>query len=331
MRLHPVWGMVLFFLAALATTSLAYGADIPGGTPDGYQRRDIEGFTVYVNDQVFKHRADRFGRQPLTVLERELNDLRRILVPRIVSVLQEVPVWAEWDETSKLMPQALAIYYPRGTGSNLKKAGEDSRKAGCIEVMSLAKLGEQRQPGTALQQIIILHEMSHAVQDRLIGYDNPELAATFQQAVERKLYDEVNDRFGRRGKAYARTNAAEYFAEISCAYLDSCNYFPFNYSQLQGYDAAGFAFCERVWKHPERFDTIAGKPASKSGKATGSAAAARASVTSERDAQLRLDKLRVQVRSGQTEQAKKGLQDLIQSYPGTAAADDAQQVLKTLN
>src|SRR5437868_11951430 len=137
MRLHPMCGLILFFLAALATGSLAYGADLPGGTPTGYERREMEGFTVYVNEKVLKHPFDRFGRQPLTVLEKELNDLRRILVPRIFAVLQDVPVWAEWDDTSKLMPKALALYYHRGSGEGLRSQGVDPRKAGCIEVLSL--------------------------------------------------------------------------------------------------------------------------------------------------------------------------------------------------
>ncbi|HEX4589538.1 MAG TPA: hypothetical protein VH120_06395, partial [Gemmataceae bacterium] len=327
MRLHPVWGLILFFLAALATGSLAYGAEIPGGTPDGYERREMEGFTVYINKEVFKHPVDRFGRHPLTVLERELNDLRRILVPRIVSVLQEAPVWAEWDRTSRWMPNALALYYHRGSESVLREHDIDERKSGCIEVLSLRILGEQRSPGTALQQIVILHEMAHAVQDRMIGWDNPELLATFQQAVERKLYDEVNDRFGRRTRAYARSSPAEYFAEVSCAFLDSCNYFPFNYSQLQGYDPAGFAFVERVWKHPERFDTIAGRATSKGGKSASAAASRRFDVVAERTAMLTLDKLRAQLRTGQVQEARKGLEELARKYAGTMAATDAEKLL----
>src|SRR5262249_22772923 len=130
-------------------------------------------------------------------------------------------------------------------------------KANCVEVLSIRRLGEVRRPGTALQQIIILHEMAHAVHHRLLGWDNPELEAVYKQAMDRKLYLQVNDRFGGYGKAYASTNPAEYFAEVSCAYLDSCNYFPFNNVQLQGYDAVGFKFVEGVWKHPERFGLIA--------------------------------------------------------------------------
>ena len=331
MRLHPGWGMVLFFLAALATGSLAYGADLPGGTPEGYERRQLEGFTVYVNKEVLRHPLDRWGRQPLTVLEKELNDLKRILVPKIVHVLQEVPVWVEWETVSQIAPQALALYYHRGSGASLNSRGVDRRKEGCIEILSLRVLGEMRHPGTALQQIIILHEMAHAVQDRLIGWENPELLATFQQAVDRKLYDQVNDRFGRRGKAYARTNAAEYFAEISCAFLDSCNYFPFNYMQLQGYDAAGFAFVERVWKHPERFDIIAGKGKEDGGRSAPAAASARVDVFAERSAQMSLDKVRALVRQGKTAEARTGLDDLIRRYPGTVAAEDARKLLAGLD
>jgi hypothetical protein len=335
MRLHPVWGLILFFLAALATTSLARGAEPPGRVPDGYERREIEGFTVYVNSEVLQQKFDRFGRQPLAPLERELNDLCRILHPRIVAVLREVPVWAEWDKRSHLMPSALALYWHRDAAGEMQKVGVDPRKAGCIEVYSLRILGEMRRPGTALQQIIILHEMAHAVQDRLVGWDNPELKATFQQAVDRKLYDEVNDRTGRRVRAYARSNVAEYFAEISCAYLDSCNYFPFNQEQLRGYDPAGFKFVERVWRQPERFNVIARKPApgqlpAAPAKPAASTEPVRTDTYAERDALLKLDRLRAQIKQGQAEQARKGLQELVRTFPGTVAADDARRLLRGL-
>ncbi len=336
MRLHPAWGLVLFFLAALATGSLAHGAEKPGAVPAGYEKRDIEGFTVYVNHEVLAHPNDRFFRPSLDVLARELNDLKRVLNPRIVAVLQEVPVWAEWDNTDKQSPGVLARYYG-GSAEGLLKLGGDPRKANCVEVLSIRRLGEIRRPGTALQQIIILHEMAHAVHHRLLGWDNPELEAVFKQATDRKLYEQVNDRFGRSGKAYARTNAAEYFAEISCAYLDSCNYYPFNNQQLQGYDPAGYKFVRQVWTQPERFSTIARKPApgataSPSGKGVESAASVRVrtDVYAERDALLKLDRLRVLVQQGQKDAAKQGLRDLVRSFPQTDAADEARQLLEEM-
>ena len=51
---------------------------------------------------------DRYGRKPLDVLEMELYDLKRVVVPPIFKVLQRVPVWAEWDKRDPGMANAVA-------------------------------------------------------------------------------------------------------------------------------------------------------------------------------------------------------------------------------
>jgi hypothetical protein len=328
MRLHPLWGFVLFLLASLAAGTFSSAAK--GQTPASYDRQNIEGFTVFVSKDVSARRDDGYGRRPLTVLERELNDLKRILKPRIVSVLQTVPIWVEWDQVDRLTPGAVARYYG-GPAEGLLKMGGDPRKANNVEVLTLKRLAEIRSPGTPLQQVVILHEMAHVVHHRLLGWDNPELAATFQSAVDRKLYDEVKDRLGQRTRAYARTNAAEYFAELSTAFLDSCNYFPFNQQQLRGYDPAGYTFVERVWREPERFQIIALKPNDPTAPKLRASLAPRASAEDERSAMLRLDKIKVQIRAGKKAEAKTELQRLIISYAGTEAASEARELLAEMN
>jgi hypothetical protein len=241
-----------------------------------------------------------------------------------------VPIWAEWDRSDELSPGAIARYYG-GAAEGLAKLGGDPRKANCVEVLTLRRLAEIRAPGTALQQIIILHEMAHVVQHRMLGWDNPELVATFQSALDRGLYEQVNDKFGRSGKAYARTNAAEYFAELSCAYLDTCNYFPFNQQQLRGYDLEGYKFVERVWREPERFKVIAlnsGDPNSPRKPLTRTVASRPpVSVETERDAMMMLDKLKAQIRAGKKDDARPGLERLVKSYAGTDAAGEARKIL----
>lgn len=321
MRFHPFWGFVLFLLAMLAAGSLASAAE---RSPEGYETRSIEGFTVHLNQAVAGRSNDGYGRRPADVVQKELNDLKRILKPRIVEVLQSVPIWVEWDRTDELSPGAIARYYG-GAAEGLAKLGGDPRKANCVEILTLRRLAEIRSPGTSLQQIIVLHEMAHVVHHRLLGWENPELTATFQAATDRKLYDDVTDRFARRGKAYARTNPAEYFAELSCAYLDSCNYFPFNQQQLRGYDPQGFQFVERVWQEPERLQVIAGQRP----QPTVSRVAPKASVEAERNAMMKLDRIKATLRGGSPEVARKDLEVLIRAYPGTEAADEAQSLLKS--
>jgi hypothetical protein len=336
-RLHPAWIVLLFVPVARAAGPFTVEGDPTAAPPPGYERRTTEGFIVYVNKAVFQQPRDRWGRPPFSVLERELSDLRRLLAPMIVTMLQrKVPVWVEWDEPLKDRPDghiiAMARYRlrPQAEGwgdQEPEKRTEEWRqamqrlnpKAGSIEVCSLRLLGEARRPGPGGHEIVMLHEVAHAVHDRLLGWDHPDVRAAYQQAVDRRLYDDVTDRYGRRCKAYARTNEMEYFAEISCAYLDLCNYFPFNYSQLQSYDPAGFAVVERVWRQPERFQR--GVKAAVHDRA----------VFIERAAQLRLDQLKSKAKDGTTDELKKALNDLVRAFPDTAAADEARRQLSSLD
>jgi hypothetical protein len=323
-----------------AVTLLAFApvlrADPPAKAPKGYERQTIEGFTLYVSQTVLDQKHDGFMRPPTRVLESELSDLRRILHPKIVRILQGIPIWVEWHKSDALSPGAVARYYG-GPANELIKLGGDGKRANCVEILTLKTLASMRRPGTALQQVIVLHEMAHAVHHRLLGWDNPELEAIFKQAVDRKLYDEVNDRFGRRRKAYARTNAAEYFAEVSCAYLDSCNYYPFNFEQLRSHDPAAFKFVERVWKQPDRFATIAKPddpfataPAKERTEVASTPAAPRASVRMEMEAMTRLDEVRDLGRRGKKAEMKKGLEQLVRQFPTTEAADEARGLLKSM-
>jgi hypothetical protein len=320
-------------LALLPTLALAQSRPAAKVTdvPLGYERRTILGFTVLASREVLDRPRDKFGRTPLDVLELELSDLKRVVVPPIFRVLQRVPVWAEWDKRDVKMANVVARYWGY-TPEALEKSGQDARKSGTIEVLTLKEIGELRHPGTAFQQIILLHEMAHAVHDRLLGWHRPDVKAAFQQAVDRNLYDQVNDRFGHRGKAYARTNEMEYFAELSCAYLDTCVYYPFTYEDLKHHDPVGFKLMERVWKHPEQFEGMVAPDSplltvSKSASpATGGSA--RPDVYAERDALLKLDKVRPMVSDkSKAAQVRSELQSLIKTYPGTAGAQEARQLL----
>lgn len=61
---------------------------------------------------------------------------------------------------------------------------------------------------------------------------------TFRQAVERKLYDPG---------VHAATNDREYFAKLTCAYLDRMDYFPHTRDELKRHDPKGYELMEKVW------------------------------------------------------------------------------------
>jgi len=117
------------------------------------------------------------------------------------------------------------------------------------------------------------------------GFDNKEIIECYNSAMKNKLYDCVPyhtlEKEGySEARAYACTNACEYFAELSVAFLsnvceddcDSCDeksanairrgksadmdrsndiefnkWFPFNKKQLEEFDPKAFRCLQRMW------------------------------------------------------------------------------------
>lgn len=317
-------------VVGLVATSIRATDAVP---PANWNLHNIKGFTVLVHEEVLRQPADRWQRKPLDVLETEIDDLKRVVGPKLGELLRQIPIWVRWHVVDPGAPKAVAFYYgyPANT---LARAGREPLMTNSIEIVSLRRIGEMRPPGSKFQQVVTLHEMAHAVHHRLLGFDAPEVTAAFKSAVDRKLYDSAADRAGRLSRPYARTNANEYFAEISCAFLDSCFYYPFTYSELKQHDPIGFALMESVWKRPEQFTGRAGKVDTPRFAATqpaaGSIARAVVGPEAEREAYRQLDLAKALLRNGKKQEAQQALDALLKTYPATLAAGDARQTLDQL-
>ena len=122
---------------------------------------------------------------------------------------------------------------------------------------------------------VMLHELSHAYHNGMLpdGYDNKEIQRCYDLAMKDGLYDSIEYHcgFGKDGKtvtkstakAYAASNAMEYFAELSAAFLGGLDdtkeynkWYPFNRSQIKKHDPRAYELLLRLWKVDE---DIAGK------------------------------------------------------------------------
>ncbi|HJZ91195.1 MAG TPA: hypothetical protein VKE40_10000, partial [Gemmataceae bacterium] len=113
-------------------------------------------------------------------------------------------------------------------------------KSNAVTILSLKSLANEHQPKTDSGRCVTLHELAHAFHHHVVG-DNPLVKSTFRQAMERKLYDP---------NVYAATNEREYFAELSCAYLDRLDYFPRTREELKKHDPKGYELMEKTWGRP---------------------------------------------------------------------------------
>lgn len=106
---------------------------------------------------------------------------------------------------------------------------------------------------------ILLHEYCHAYHDKHCsdGFDCDIIRKAYTTAMSKRLYDcvPVHGAQGLKGpiKAYACTNACEFFAELSVAYLyhsDNQEYnkwFPHNRSQLRKHDPITCKVLNKLW------------------------------------------------------------------------------------
>jgi hypothetical protein len=327
-----------------AKSAQSKGKSKPDVVP-GYELRTIEGFTLLINRKALAEIDKVRGQyeiEPLDVLENELRALNTILIPKVLKPLQTVRIFAEWDDTppgttlseeeKARGSRVVAVYR---SGSPLRAAQEGKihpLKMNAVEIMTLKRLTEMHQPGKDKDQIILLHELCHTVHHVFLTFENRDVKAAYQQAMDRKLYD----------KAYAKTNAAEYFAEISCAYLDRCNHAPHEVAELKDYDPIGYRLMEQTWGKQDVIqksrEKVAAEKAARERMKKRTIAVARPeakpdepkAVDPDKTAAAKLELIKLQIKDGRIEKAKERLADLIKNYPETAAAAEARKLLETL-
>jgi len=320
----------------------------------GYTIEHLEGFTLYVSEETKSHENDeQFERKPMDVLQLELAGIGRVMQPKMLKLLQTIKVFVEWDDPESKPKDGgggvvvARYWYDAGRGMGMAMSGRSPYKANNIEILNMKHLTGKWQPGKSSDQIVLLHEMCHAVHFHLLGGENPTIKAAYNQAMERHLYDNVKHESGHSARAYAATNDHEYFAELCCSYLDRCSWFPFTREELKEHDPIGYKLMEEIWT-PKDPRTTKGKSSSKTAKtqpksetpskSTSSntaksktpAPATQKGPDAEAAAAKKLELVDTLLSADRKDKAKEKLKEIIDTYPDTDAAKKAKEKLAEL-
>jgi hypothetical protein len=211
-----------------------------------YQEQSIHGFTVLVSPHVVAQA--RTAADVRAELARQFAEVVEVVPPPAVSALRKVRIWVEW---SRRTHAGAEFHVSRGW---LEKNGYNPEKAGGIEISnSLNFLSWSR----AEQPCMVLHELAHAYHFLVLGERQPEIAAAYRHAVERRLYESVDYVGGGKKRAYALVNEKEYFAELSEAYFGRNDYYPFTRADLQRHDPVGHELVQRLWGKAASRESVA--------------------------------------------------------------------------
>ena len=210
--------------------------------PAGYQTRAVEGWTLRISDKLLADQKEAVD-AAMPFLQKQLAEIVRVVPPAAVKKLREVPIFFTPQPDGR---HGTAEYHPEVGW--LRDHGRDPAMAKGVQVSDVASFEKE----TNRMPNFMLHELAHGYHDRVLGFAQPDIVAAYEHAKAAKLYDRVerwngNGRPNTFERAYAMTDAKEYFAEVTEAFFSRNDFFPFTREELEKHDPQMFAVLQRVW------------------------------------------------------------------------------------
>lgn len=227
---------ILFVLTAFLGPALAHAEEEKFYDPE---TKNIEGWTVAVDPRLLEADNQETAERAFKALANHLQRVKYILPEDRLERMMKLRIWIELDNAKLKSMQ----YHPdRGW---LKANGHNPQLVKHVHIPR-AKALFQRSTW-AKHPYVILHELAHAYHDQYLGFDDPQVIATFQSAKEEGIYDKVLLYTGKKVRHYALSNHKEYFAESTEAYLGVNDFYPFVRAELREHDPRMYNLQEKIW------------------------------------------------------------------------------------
>jgi len=205
------------------------------------ETRTIAGWTVQVSADLLVTNRPATS-QAISLLTAQLEEILRVVPKSAVLELQKVTLWIS-PESPGTRPRA--EYHPNFGW--LREHGRDPVMAKGVEFTNVRIFEAE----TRRMPVFALHELAHAYHDRVLGFDEPRIVAAYERAKAGGKYEHVQrrDAQGRlkTDRAYALTDAKEYFAEATEAFFGMNDFFPFTRAELKEHDPEIFRLLAEVW------------------------------------------------------------------------------------
>jgi len=208
--------------------------------PTSRTDQQVEGWRVRVDDRLLQPENRELADKALRFLSFRLAELKVVVPADKVARLQRVPIVLDLNHGG-LGPMQ---YHP--SAGWLKKNGYSEDLAKCVHLPRAADLMTTR--NIREQPWVILHELSHAYHDQVLGFDNPRISQAYEDFKKSGHGDKALLFDGSRVKHYGLTTPMEFFAEMTEAYFGSNDFFPFNRAELKENEPAIYQLLRDVWE-----------------------------------------------------------------------------------
>jgi len=207
--------------------------------PASQTARNIQGWTVRVDERLLQPPHDELGARALGLLEAKLVDITYVVNADRLAKLQAVTLVLDLSHGKLRSMQ----YHPNAGWLQAHGYARDLEK--CVHIPEAVALPTSRSINE--QPWVILHELAHAYHDQVLGFDEPRILAAYEQfkhsgrGVAALRYD------GKTVRHYALTDHKEFFAEMTEAYFGINDFFPFNRAELMTAEPEIFSLLQAIW------------------------------------------------------------------------------------
>ena len=196
----------------------------------------IEGFSVRVSPALT---TAALSKQALDVIRASLSAVRKEVPSSALKVLTQSPIWLE----NNIFSLGRVSVFNADVGW-LRRSGQPLQKVGGVQIANARQFSESWNKGYR----VLIHELSHAYQWRLFPQQDDVIENAYHATIASGRYQRVAFCCGGADRrAAALDSPTEYFAELSSAYFERCEFFPFDRKELKEYDPEEFSVIEQIW------------------------------------------------------------------------------------
>ena len=229
---------LLTLLASSLLTLSAFAANKPA-LPTAHTTRDIEGWTVRVDDRLLKGEGAALGERALKLLNARLVAITIVVPEKALAKLRAINIELDLDYGDLRNMQ----YHP--DAGWLKAHGYSETLAKCVHIPEaedfLSPFENHRMPW------VVLHELSHGYHDQVLGFEEPRVAAAWEKFCASGKYKSVLTSPGPMREHYGLNNPKEFFAEMTESYFGSNDFYPFVTGELKQAEPETFALMAEIW------------------------------------------------------------------------------------
>jgi hypothetical protein len=201
--------------------------------------QQMHGWQVHVDPALLEGEHSATGGRALSMLANHLERISLLVTGKQLEEMRKLGIWIEHEHATLKNMQ----YHP--SAGWLRNNDCDERLAKKVHIPVARHLLSRAQ--LLKHPAVVLHELSHAYHDQVLGFDEARIFKAFKNAEANKSYERVLAHTGNHVRHYALSNHKEYFAEGTEAYLYRNDFYPFVRAELEQHDPQLHALLTEIW------------------------------------------------------------------------------------